>query len=282
MNFEAAYYEADSFWANGMIEDAANIKRLTETCNLIPVDTKRLLDAGCGNGVFAKLVKSRLPEIHVTCVDRSAKALEYVEADEKRLSGVDSLPFEDKRFDCVTCLEVIEHLNVTDFENTLNELTRVASKFVIISVPFNERIEKNVDQCPGCQTVFNRDLHLRRFSESTFKTLLDDRGFRLDQHMFPVPVSHYFGFRSYFAFKRLLSGSHSGGRTFLSPICPLCGYEPESSGSIDVAVPRINTQSNLNFDPVEKSGIKNVIKSVWPKKTEPGYWILGRFQRCTV
>jgi len=45
------------------------------------------------------------------------------------------LPFEDKEFDVICCLDVLEHLN--DPYSTFDELSRISNKFIIISLPNN-------------------------------------------------------------------------------------------------------------------------------------------------
>ena len=114
MTLESAYYESSAFWSHGMVEDPANLKRLDATARMVRENARTLVDVGCGNGVFGRLLKQRRPELHVTCVDRSAAALAHVQADDKRQCEVVSLPFPDRSFDCVTCLEVIEHLTEED------------------------------------------------------------------------------------------------------------------------------------------------------------------------
>jgi SAM-dependent methyltransferase len=279
--FESVYYENEGFWRNGMVEDSANIQRLERTFAMLPSSISSLLDVGCGNGVFAKIVKSRNPNIKTTCVDRSAAALEFVQADEKMRCEATNLPFEDKQFDCLTCLEVIEHLSIPNFAMALREFTRVTRNTIILSVPYNERIDRNMDICPECYTRFNRDLHFRRFTLEKFSRLFSDLGFRLDTHEFPVPSTHYLGFRSYFALMRSLSGAPKTQNSFLSPICPLCGYTPPAKSNHDA-----NSQPNRDAPIViatqpetSKKSIKGFVKSLWPKKTSPGYWIVGRFVR---
>lgn len=45
------------------------------------------------------------------------------------------LPFEDKSFECVMCMDTLEHLD--DPHQMLGELLRVSSKYVIVSLPNN-------------------------------------------------------------------------------------------------------------------------------------------------
>jgi len=279
--FEADYYECSAFWTHGMVEDASNLKRIEGTVRLIPEDARSLIDVGCGNGVFARMAKERFPSTHITCVDRSSAALEHVLADDKVRCEVVELPFGDRSFDCVSCLEVIEHLTTDDYKKALSELTRVAKSTVIVSVPHNEDIEKNVDRCPQCRTVFNRDLHLRSYDDATFVDLLSDFGFRMQESVIPVINTHYLGFRTYYRLLRILQGVPDQSKLFLSPICPLCGYTPKDG--LQARANPASSPPRLVPDSAPAStmigGIKRLVKRCWPKYSTPGYWIVGRFVR---
>lgn len=48
-----------------------------------------------------------------------------------------AIPFEDNHFDCVMCLDVLEHLD--NIHNTFDELCRVSGRYVIISLPNSYR-----------------------------------------------------------------------------------------------------------------------------------------------
>lgn len=257
-----------------MVEDAANRKRLEVTCDLVPADTRTVVDVGCGNGVFARLLRERRPAVRVTCVDRSASALENVVADEVRRCEITRLPFEAQSFDCVTCLQVIEHLPVPAYERALAELSRIARRSIVISVPYREAIGDNVDQCPVCLTIFNRDLHLRSFDDENFANLLRPYGFGMDRKEVPVTNSYYLGFRSYFALLRLLQGEGKDVKQFRSPVCPLCGYVPPPS--IQYPTRRLDSPHSPK---IGGGRVRRLAKKLWPKCHRPGYWIVGRFSR---
>jgi ubiquinone/menaquinone biosynthesis C-methylase UbiE len=279
LTFETDYYE--SFWSYRIVDEPSDLKRLEGTARLIPEGSVNLIDVGCGDGVFARIVKQKFPSIQITCVDRSSAALEQVrDADEKMCCELASLPFDDQSFDCVSCLEVIEHLTVRDYKNALSELARIAKNTVIISVPYNEAIEKEVDTCPQCRTVFNRDLHLRSFNDSTFAELLSDFGFRMEESSIPVVNTHYWGFRTYYSIWRKLRGVPDRSELFMSPLCPLCGYTPEKEKQAQVnSTPAQRSAAVSASTSPRNSIIRGLVKRCWPRQTTPGYWIVGRFTR---
>ena len=177
-------------------------------------------------GVLARLLKLRRPALQITCVDRSAVALSHVVADEKVHCEVTKLPFDDRSFDCVSCLEVIEHLTVEDYKKALTELTRIAKNTVIVGVPYNEAIEENVDTCPQCQRI---SIVICIFALSTMPALLTCfriSAFSSRKPRYPWSIRHYLGFRTYYKLQRRLQGVPDQSAQFMSPICPLCGYTP--------------------------------------------------------
>jgi 2-polyprenyl-3-methyl-5-hydroxy-6-metoxy-1,4-benzoquinol methylase len=95
-----------------------------------------LLDAGCGEGETLARLDGSLPE-RTVAVDLSAEAVEFTR---QRLPGVEvdcrcveSLPYEDRSFDLVLCLEVLEH--VPEPAAAVAELARVTGGRLVVSVP---------------------------------------------------------------------------------------------------------------------------------------------------
>ena len=96
-----------------------------------------ILDVGCGAGHVIKLIKEKDRNAKVVGMDIDNNALNEAKANnidvEFIFGDIYSLPFDDNSFDLVICSEVLEHLNKPTI--AMNELTRVASKFLFLSVP---------------------------------------------------------------------------------------------------------------------------------------------------
>lgn len=107
-----------------------------------------LLDVGAAEGYKAFIAK-RLFGAKVNCSDLSRMAckraaevfcIDSVPADIRRL------PFKDAEFDVVLCSETLEH--VSDLHGAVDELLRVASKAVVITVPHEpkHKVDRNVEK----------------------------------------------------------------------------------------------------------------------------------------
>lgn len=133
-----------------------------------------LLDAGCGEGFVVDFLLSRMPELKITGVDVSEKAIEYAkehfgETARFRTGSVYKLPFSDKSFDAVLCSEVLEHLD--DPNRAVSELKRVARSHVIITVPHEPYFQwlNNLGQIVG---VSADPGHVNFWTANTFQAFV--------------------------------------------------------------------------------------------------------------
>ncbi|MCD4650739.1 MAG: class I SAM-dependent methyltransferase [Candidatus Cloacimonetes bacterium] len=140
---------------------------------LIPSDVKSILDIGCGNGAITNVLGENFD---VTGVDISSVALEQVTTAKMQASSAE-VPLADNFADMVFSSEVLEHLDEETYRATLNEIARLARKYVLISVPFNETVARQHVQCPDCGLIFPRNYHFRSFNRASMKSLLS--GFKL-------------------------------------------------------------------------------------------------------
>jgi SAM-dependent methyltransferase len=98
---------------------------------------RRVLDAGCGEGIVAAWLSVALPDAEITGVDARPEAI--AEASRRtpslraEIGDLYALPFGDGEFDLVLAIEVLEHLDRP--RAALRELARVSARSLILTVP---------------------------------------------------------------------------------------------------------------------------------------------------
>jgi len=96
-------------------------------------------------------------------VDRSKSALSFVKT-KKILSSSEKIDVPHKSFDMVFSSELLEHLDDKSFQDTIGEMKRISRRYIFITVPNSETIEKDFIKCPDCGWIYNRSYHLRSLS----------------------------------------------------------------------------------------------------------------------
>ena len=106
----------------------------------IPVECKSLLDVGCGRGIIGALCRiyrnvDRLVGLDgfLPYLEFNQKAGFYTDTILRNLSNT-PLPLGTQEFEVVTCIEVIEHLELGAGQKLLDELERIGSR-VIVTTP---------------------------------------------------------------------------------------------------------------------------------------------------
>jgi SAM-dependent methyltransferase len=94
------------------------------------------LDIGSGTGALVRLIKSYSPRFRPTCVDYTEELMQdkSIEVDVVDLN-LEKLPYQDNRFDFVSCTEVVEHLE--NYRLIIRETFRVtkAGGLVVFTTP---------------------------------------------------------------------------------------------------------------------------------------------------
>ncbi len=85
---------------------------------------KRVLDAGCGKGRFARVLTERYPEVRIHGLDISEAMLQFVPPAIGRAAGIlTELPFASGSFDAAYATESLEH--AVEIDVAVAELCRV-------------------------------------------------------------------------------------------------------------------------------------------------------------
>lgn len=137
---------------------------------IIPKDVKSILDLGCGNGIITNYLADYFD---ITGADRSAAALEMVRT-KKMQCNCNELPFDDNSFDLVLSSEMLEHLESKVLMETISEIKRVSRKYILISVPNSEHVDRDLIQCPNCKHIYNLNYHMQSIGIETLKAWFNE------------------------------------------------------------------------------------------------------------
>jgi SAM-dependent methyltransferase len=142
---------------------------------------RSVLDVGCGEGVLTSEWAERLSDGRIVGIDLDDPKLR-AEWDKRRRPNLEyraeeatRLSFADGEFDMATAIEVLEH--VPQPEQTLAEMARVASRWLLVSVP-REPIWRMVNMARGAywSSFGNTPGHVNHWSKVGFKSLLTQFG----------------------------------------------------------------------------------------------------------
>jgi ubiquinone/menaquinone biosynthesis C-methylase UbiE len=138
------------------------------------IHPQTVLDAGCGEGeLLSRGVLA--PDISPVCLDLRLDSLEDARqrSAQCRLvcGSVLSLPFASGSFDAALCLEVLEHLD--DPAPAVRELSRVARRAVVLSVPFEPYFRiGNVLRGKHLKGLGDHPEHVQHWNPRTFHGFL--------------------------------------------------------------------------------------------------------------
>lgn len=148
-------------------------------------ENQKILDLGCGTGLFIKFLSKK--NNNVEGVEISKKAAKIGQKKGLKIKIADlhfSFPYKKNTFDTITAGEVIEHIYDTDF--FLEEIKRILKPngYLILSTPniatfgrrlmllfgINPLIETSLDKASG---------HIRYFTKKSLTELLEKHHFKL-------------------------------------------------------------------------------------------------------
>jgi 2-polyprenyl-3-methyl-5-hydroxy-6-metoxy-1,4-benzoquinol methylase len=160
-----------------------------EMLNYIPKTTRKVLDVGCANGMFASLVKQEFDaivwgiELNPDAAHIASKNLDRVIVKDI-FDAFSDLP--EKYFDCVVFNDVLEHL--VDPYSVLEEIKKFLSPegVIVASIPnirhapvlFDLVVKGNWDYAE--YGVLDKT-HLRFFTKASIKKMFSNSGYELIQ-----------------------------------------------------------------------------------------------------
>jgi 2-polyprenyl-3-methyl-5-hydroxy-6-metoxy-1,4-benzoquinol methylase len=143
---------------------------------------RSVLDVGCGEGVLTERWAARDPRCEIVGVDLDDPALSAQWAARARRPNLrfaamqaERLAFDDGSFELVAATEVLEH--VSDPHAALAEMTRVAARWLLVSVP-REPLWRALNLARGAYVsqLGNTPGHLNHWTPAGFRRLLGAHG----------------------------------------------------------------------------------------------------------
>lgn len=154
--------------------------RVEFALSLVPAlpSGSRLLDVGCGDGYLCSML-GELKGGFVVGGDLSYARMLRAARRFTRCRFVSTfahqLAFRNDAFDLVSAVQMLEHTQ--DPGEVLRELVRVSRRFILLTVPHEERLETVL--CPHCARTFYKNGHIQSFSEADVRRLCEAQGLRV-------------------------------------------------------------------------------------------------------
>ncbi len=177
----ADHYQKDALTFNyfSKIETRATrseIKRLHQAIiKKIDANAQLILDAGCGNGWLAQYFLNKNKKIISMdiSIENPLKALQSFPGENHAALTADvfHLPLKNNSVDCIVASEIIEHVYDPNlFVKKLVDILKPGGK-LIITTPYNEKIEYFL--CVHCNLPTPKNAHLHSFNKKNITAILN-------------------------------------------------------------------------------------------------------------
>ena len=112
----------------------------------------KILEICCGAGYFTNLMSKALKNIDITAIDISRIAIDKAK---RRYSNIDfnvsrlpNIEFENEEFECITAIEVLYYLDVSEQIESISQIYRATKDngFFVVSVNIGEKPYFKVDE----------------------------------------------------------------------------------------------------------------------------------------
>lgn len=185
IDYYKSYYDrmGDNSYTGESVKDTSRMLVFKEWLRSYLKPGAKVLDIGCGDGVFAKL----MPEFEWYGVDiniEKAKATLKDNAFEQDLMKP-PYPFESGTFDAIVCSEVLEHL--WDLRVVHKEAKRLLKRdgVYVISTPNFDWITNHLEHHRKILSEAEKHWtfeHIRHYNFDIHQKYLNEQGFVVDKH----------------------------------------------------------------------------------------------------
>lgn len=162
-------------------------KRFLEVAKIIEGSGGKMLDVGCADGTFTKVIFDRAKPEKIVGIDVLSDSISFAKKKfakkpgmSFRIANAHKLPFKNKEFDTVFCLEAMEH--VEDPRLVISEIRRVLADdgYIVVLVPSeNLFFRLGWPVWTATRGKVWRGTHLHRFSGDQIVSLIKKSGFRV-------------------------------------------------------------------------------------------------------
>jgi SAM-dependent methyltransferase len=131
----------------------------------------QILDAGCGSGRNMVELSGFGTAVGLEPSRRGAEVARARGVGDVVVAGIDTMPFDDSRFDLITCLDVLEHIE--DDRGALRQLRRAArpGAVLLVTVPAYPLLWSSHDELNRHCRRYTRAELLRRAFEAGWRPL---------------------------------------------------------------------------------------------------------------
>lgn len=152
----------------------------------------RIAEVGVGEGYLTNIVAQKFPYSEIWASDLAEDILVVASKNLKgkkvhiSLEDVESLSYEDNKFDLCICCEVLEH--ISNPKKALSEIKRVTRGKVILSVPL-EPLWRILNMLRGkyLKDFGNTPGHINHLTPKYFVKLVESSNFKVLSNKFPLP-----------------------------------------------------------------------------------------------
>ena len=182
-------------------------KKFEKVASLVP-NCSKVLDIGCGPGSFSYILNQISHSSSVLGIDIAESQIDYAKefimptlknGEFLRYEG-EQIPFKDNSFDCITLIEVIEHLTVKNSRKLINEAMRLLvpkGKLIITTPNYKSHWPILEMLLEKFSPVKYGEQHISRFTSKALTRVVEASNFQLVKMGSLFIISPYVSFFSF-------------------------------------------------------------------------------------